>query len=350
MTLVAVPQTPLWMPNMASTYGNMTLDAANEKAAYIVRAPKAGNIDRVCFRTGNVATGETVDVRMETLDASGNPSGTLWGTNTNASKVIGNADDNTWMEVTLTAAATVARGDTFAVVVALPGVTSAALNISRGAGAVAFGFPYTDNYTGSWSKSTAAPIGALRYDDGTYPYTAGLHPWSSVASTGLNSGSTPDEIGNKITVPFPCTVAGLWCWCGLNTVNTTFKLYDNSSSVLASVALDGDMSVLTSQCFIHLGSDVTLAAGDVVRATFAPSASGTNAFIMEATAPSGLGSAHPGGTAVVRTSRTDGGAWTDVSDQFAGIGLVISALDDGAGGGGGTTQGNLGSILRGVAH
>jgi len=69
------------------TAGNRIIDAAGEKVAFIFEAPKTGTIDRLLFRTLGVTSGATVDVRLETIDASnGHPSGTLWGTDTNGAQ------------------------------------------------------------------------------------------------------------------------------------------------------------------------------------------------------------------------------------------------------------------------
>ena len=64
---------------------NRTSEAANEQAAGVFQAPFTGTIDKVIFATGTVATGGTVDVRLETVSiANGDPTGTLLGTNSNA--------------------------------------------------------------------------------------------------------------------------------------------------------------------------------------------------------------------------------------------------------------------------
>lgn len=359
MTLQTIAPVELWAVASATAraFSTATIDANGEKVALIFHAPKAGNIDRVCFRTGTVTTGDTVDVRLETVDTgTGQPTGTLWATNTNASQVIANANDNTWFEVTLTAAGTVAEGDRVAVVVSLP-AAGAVGNMAMAYSALSAGLSgaFAMNYTTSWSLPlTTAPVGAVRYSDGSYPFVHGLVPSSSINDVTFGTGSSPDERGNKITVPFACNVTGLWCKLASNSPSQTgdfdVVLYDDADNVLGSASHIGDLIAVNSIVDLtFVGGDVTLDAGQVVRAVKKPTTASTTAF-SDIVAPSGAGSALPGGTASVYTERTDAGSWTDVSDRWAPIGLILSALDDGAGGGGGTTQGNLGTVLRGVAH
>lgn len=328
------------------TIGSLTIDAGDEKAAFVFRAPKAGNIDRVAFRTATVTTGATVDVRLETVGTDGNPTGTLAGTNTNGSKVIANGDDDAWIETTLTAAAAVTRGQLLALVIVNPSVSPGNLNIARFGGE---GFPYALNYTTSWQTKTSSTLPmAVRYDDTTYPRVWGAQPFATLAQTSVTTATTPDEVGNKFTVPFPCKAEG--AWVAANVSNTsgdfTVRLYDGSNNVLASATIDMNQQGAELHRVVW-DTEVTLAIATTYRLVILPTT--TNALnYRHATWPSGLASAAPGAGAWEFTSRTDAGAWTDTADKIAMIGLLISALDDGAGGG--TTQGNLGTVLRGVAH
>lgn len=65
MTLQAIAPTALWLPEFgvssSAAVNSMLIDAAGEKAAYIIAAPKAGTIDKVGFRTGVVTTGAWTD-------------------------------------------------------------------------------------------------------------------------------------------------------------------------------------------------------------------------------------------------------------------------------------------------
>lgn len=341
MTLQAVAPVPLFLLEYSdiATLGSNLIDANGEKAAAVFQAPKAGTIDRVCFRTALVTTGDTVDVRLETVGADGNPSGTLVGTNTNASQVINATDDNVWFEVTLTAGAVVTAGQLIAIVVALPASGAVGvMNIARYRAPNGPGLPFTTLFTGTWSKlSGYRPIAAVRYNDGSYPSIVGVLPLSAYTANAYNSGSSPDERGNKITLPVACKVIGAWFVSSASAVGDySIKLYNVSDTLLTSATLDGDAQfpVAGGVGYVYFDAEVTLAASDVVRLTKLPTTV-TNTDLFSITAGTNAAAALPGGTAVVRTTRTDAGAWTDTSGQQHLIGLIVSALDDGASSGGG---------------
>lgn len=343
MTLVAVPPFAwgeLETPFFPGTVPNTVLDANSEATAFVFQAPKTGTIDRVGFRTATVTTGDTVTVSLQTVDAStGNPTGTLAGTNTSATQVVNAADDNVWFEVTLTAGASVTRGDVLAFVVALPSSGSTGnMQITRGQTPFLTQFPYGSNFTGgAWAKTTqGAACKAVRYSDSTWPYTLGMTPIASaVGSFGqgnsFSSSSTPDERGCKITMPFPCKVSGSWHrGSGTTAGDYTMKLYDVSNTVLASKTFDGDFNpVIGGVVWQMFDTEVTLAAGDVVRLTKLPTTT-TATTLIDMTYPTGLASASPLGSSHVHTFRTDAGSWTDVTDKSTLCGLIISALDNGA--------------------
>lgn len=331
MALIDIPPFPLWLNDSRfNGYNNNLLDANGEKAAYIVQVPKSGTIDRVCFRTNTVTTGDTVDVRIETLNASMDPSGALWGANTNAAQVILATDDNKWFEVTLTAGAVVNRGDWIAVVVSLPAAGSTG-NLSTARGTASAGVPYCDLFTGTWAKTTASPIGAIRYSDGSYGHVPGMYPFDTFLSATFTAASTPDERGNKITVPFPCKVIGTWEYPDSGSGDRTFNLYSAADVLLASKAIDGDAAFSGFNPFwILFDNEVTLNVGDVVRLTKLATTA-TTVGDASVTCPTGFAAAMPGGGNVGYTSRSDAGAWTDTPNKQAFMGLIISAIDNGAG-------------------
>lgn len=327
---------PVLYPTIVSraTLGSVLLDAAGESAAVIFQAPKTGSIDRVCFRTGTVTVGATVDVRLETVSATtGDPTGTLWGTATNGSRVIADTDDNLWIEVTLTATASVTRGDLIALVVVAP--TGANLNIARNSTSdVIFGFPFTDHFTTVWNKATASPITAVRYSDGDYPFMLGCLPLLLFpTNVSLASNTTPDEVGNRIELPMAAVCEGLWFGVAAATPggDWTVLLYDSANNVLASRTVDKDQSIWTvgNPSVLRWAAPVTLTPG-TYRVTIRPDTTTASNYIATVTVPSGLMVAMPQGDRVYRTHRTDAGAWADVATERTTIGLWLSDLDDGS--------------------
>lgn len=345
MTLVAVPELLLYHGAAASsTSSAYLLDAAGEKAALVLQAPKAGTIDRLGFVTGTLTTGDTVDVRLETVGTDGNPSGSLWATNTNGSVAVAAA--STGYEATLTAGATVDRDDFLAVVI-VNGSTPGNFLVAGMTPLLGSGPPNGAQFTsGAWSRSpTAIPTVWIRYNDGSYAYIPGVLPGTVTTSPALSSTSTPDEIGMKITVPAACKVGGLWAFSAdTSTPDLTAKLYDSGGSVLESVVIDGDYVSLSSPALkvhrLRFDTEVNLAAGDVVRATLLLTT--TTSFsvprILSLISDSAA-TAYPHGGAAVGTERTDGGSWTDDTDRLYPVGLILTAIDNGASTGGGVGAG-----------
>jgi hypothetical protein len=174
-------------PNRSTT--QMLIDAAGEKAGWVLRAPKTGNIRKVGFGLYTVTTGATMDVRIETVDMStGFPTGTLWGTNTNASQVILDTDDYKWFTTQLTSDAAVTRNDLIAVVIVNPQTSYGNMIIpvfsddSRQ-------LPYSAWYQAAWSR-LGGPIMALEYSDGSYESIPGIWPIKATNTVTFNSGST----------------------------------------------------------------------------------------------------------------------------------------------------------------
>lgn len=322
-----------------NTGSSLVIDAASEKAAFVFQVPETAAYDRVWFYSGDVITGGTVDVRLETVDASGVPSGTLVGTNTNASVTLATpTDDFVGKEVTLTAAASLTRGQWVALVIANPAVSNPNTSVIRMNGVesiLSTGTPYTALYTGSWSKSQASPIMGLRADTGTWVRIRGAMAILTRSQVSYQTASSPDEYGNKIVIPFGCKVSGVW----LNGINANFngdfdvKLYDSTNTVLAAISLDKDYSTEAFRFYAFDDDPPTLTAGATYRITLLPT-TGSTVSLEYYNCATGLGGTMPGGGAVCLTTRTDAGSWTDTAASIAGMGLIISHLDDAAGGGG----------------
>lgn len=325
-----IPPTDHHTSTNGLAYGSMAIDAANEKVAMILQVPKSGTISAVGFRTGTVATGATVDVRLETVDTTtGDPTGTLVGTNTNAALVITNTDDNVWFEVTLTAGASVTKGDFVAVVIVNPAVSFGNININRMSSTLGV-FPYTDHFTASWSRSNAAPVTLLKYNDGSYEAVPGTFPYKNVTVATVSSSANPDEIGNIFQLPFPVRVTGFW-YIGEIDGDTTFNLYDtDGTTVLLSMNVDANLRgvINTGPSYYYFASTATLAKDVDYRLTVAPGATIIEINSFEVASASVM-DALPLGQKFRRTHRTDGGAWTDVATERCLIGLLCDAADDG---------------------
>lgn len=322
------PYPPMLMTD--NTLTNQLIDAAGEKTSVIFYAPKSGEIDRVCFRTQTVTTGATVDVRLETVDTSGFPTGTLADTNSNASQVIASADDNTWFEVTLTASATVTEGQALAIVIvnASPGVMNiSSYNVTPPANRPVL----TGLYTGTWANTGRCGVGAVRYNDGTYPAIPGILPITGLSNTQFGTGSTPDERANKFTPDIDCKVGGatfyVQNWAPADTFDIV--LYDtDGSSVLESASVVIGTNATTAIFSVRFDTQVTLAAGSSYWLAVKPTSANTLA-VQVATCNATARAAMQGSSWDMHYNhRTDAGAWTPVTGDYCCIQPIITALAD----------------------
>lgn len=333
-----IPPPPRGASNTPSI-GNVALDANGEKYGCVFQAPKTGSIRKVLFRTNTVTTGDTVDVRVETVDlTTGNPSGTLFGTTTNGSQLVLLTEDNTTFTTTLTADASVTIGDYVAIAIVngatgnmqLASYTDESLN-----------FPYRDEFLGgAWTKNglQAAVLG-VEYSDGSYAVIEGMWPIATLTDTTFSSSSTPDEIGLVWTPPMDCRVCGFWLWADLDGDATVVLYGTDGVTELATVALDTNLRTSTGSSvgYWRFAATAELAAGSTYRLVVRPGAS--NITIHDFTAMSAAAmDSFAGGQAMHYTSAKNPsgtGSWTNVTTRRPFLGFQLDQFDDGAGGGGG---------------
>ena len=320
---------------------DVTMDAAGEYLSNILVAPKTGNIHKIGFLTGTVTTPQTLDARVETVSATGNATGTLWGTNTNGSQA--SPASGTWYWVTLTADAAVTQGDVFAIAIRW---ASSAGNLAirssiRGPHiSIGGGLPYAGGAGGSdFKEVNSAPAFALEFDDGSRTHCGSFPHTNTVTfSQNINTGTTPDEAGAIFQVPFSCKIIGALVKTTATSTTYAVKLYDSDGTTVleSKTSIDGDVtSGAGGAVRIIFDSEVTLAKDTSYRLTILPEAA-SNVRVYRATIDSaGTRQAWPGGTNFYWTERTNAGAWTDTTTTIPQVALLISALDDGAGGAGG---------------
>lgn len=330
---------PVWPTSVSGppSLGNITIDAAGEKAAYVLMATAAKDIHTIHFRTGNVATGDTVDVRIETVDtaANGDPTGTLWATNTNAALVIGNGDDNTWKSATLTADATLAVGDVFAIVV-VNGGGGGNIQINTYSDQSVGGFPYGDLFTTAWAKLTAPPLFIIEYSDGSFEPIFGFADFGGPINTNtFKSDDATNRRGNIFQLPFPARANGAWAWVD-GDATFTIKLYDSDgSTVLATTAATNAFQRQGTAAALHFYpflTTATLSANTSYRIAVVPETT-TNLTTYDFDVPSAaMLDMFPGGQSCHASVFTSS-AWAETTTRRAYMGVFLDAFSDGIGSG-----------------
>ncbi len=342
LPIYSVPfgQHPRIDPGLDSSYSSV-IDAAGEKYEVIFEIPKAGTVSHLCFMTGTVTNAQTLRVGLETLDSTGNASGTQYGGSAVGTQASPAA--TTYYEVALGTNATVTKGDKVALVIQFDG-TVGNLQI-KSAGGIPTNFPYSGLYTTAWAKSiTLMNMVGIKYNDGTYGQIYCLGMSADFQSVTFNTGSTSDERGNRFSLPFPAACTGIWAIMSAGLTSTfDLILYDDASTVLKTVSIDPNMlgGTTTRQVFFLFTTPYNLAANTVYR------------LVVKPTSINSVGVRHmnffhnnaldtmPGGKEMYLTTRADAGAWTDTNTSRMFIGPILNAFDDGVGGGGGPVGNNM---------
>lgn len=322
----------------------VVLDAAGEAIANIGPAPVAGEVAGGIFRTGTVTTGDTCDLRLETVDevTTGDPTGTLLDTNSNIAVAIAAADDNKTFLSTFTATATITKDQMFALVL-VNGAGGGNMQINFW-NDEAISFPYIDHFTAAWAKIQSAPLAGLFYSGPVYHPIEGFWPigttsagGASVTTITFGSGSAADEIGNILQFPYPGTVTGYWIWADLDAAADVL-LYDNAGNAIAG--MESNLSTVARGSTAasiykrYFESTYDFAASTNFRMVVKPTTAST-LTIYEIDVPSAAAMDHfDGGQLIHKTSRVDAGSFSQVTTKRLLMGVLVNAYSDGAGSGG----------------
>lgn len=348
MAFVALGSLMMPAPLLATAAGTaLLLDAADETAwaVYSIERSGGGSITHVHSRTGTVTTPGTNDIRIETVDASGNPSGTLWGTTTNGAQAY--TTSNTHHRTALTLSATVAIGDMIAVLSKSPTVSFGNLNLVRSTVAVppSRGFPYPGGPGLTTKIDLSGTFFALEYSDGVFEAPAYVLPGACLpASFSISTSTSPDEVGNHFTPTATLRCTGWWLHGGIaGGANYRMQLYAASSNTpLATATMLAAHTSSAAARLLHgawddVSAGITLTAGTAYRVAFLPTTA-TSATIYRITGynnaffdPMGLPGAQESSRNRSSTTDPDSAAWTETSTQRAQLGIIIDAVDNGAG-------------------
>jgi hypothetical protein len=326
------------LPNPAffgrATTAAVTLDADGEKYSSIVTVWTAGTITKVHFYTGTVTTGDTMKVSLQSLDASGNPSGTILATSTGnkayGTVVVDNADDSAWKEVTLTESVALTVGQQVAIVIEYNSYVAG--NMTFVPTFMYMSVPgnyYVDSYaTGAWTKGAYGARMILEYSDGFYPVVGNQGINGSVAVKG---GTAITEAGNKIKFDAGFRCSGFWVNAD-NDVDTELVLYDVDNNVLANGSNSSSARSSTTYSVVYVPFDgtpasyVDIEAGEYYRVVIKNTNTGTHIGLPIDTFPSAAARSSISNGANTTYTQRQTGAWTETDTNIAAIGLLASGF------------------------
>jgi hypothetical protein len=350
---------PWFLPQPTTTTGTNSkkIQATGDYVACIRQAEAADTITKVGFYhdvRGTNATPGTCRVGIQSVNTSGDPSGTWLGYTdytANATNFPNFSGVN--LDITANGTASVTRGQLYAIVVyAQSGTWDASNNLQ-----------FTTTYAGAGQYITAFPTvkaivsGAASNHNATQPH-ANMYCESSTATYGnpqvtptsqasYNSASSPDEIGVKFSLESSWTtnfnILGIQGILGVtNSAATgTLKLYDSSSNLLQSKSFTstelyaGSAANLQRTLMFDTTALENLTPGSTYRIAIEATAAslGFTTMLYVNFPNNTVVRAFTGGGTYQKTQRVDGGAWTDTDTLVPAWKLLISAATASGGGG-----------------
>lgn len=344
MAIVTVPRFYIFNP-WVSTFGGYAqgasiINASGDRIAFVIQVPKTGTLDKFELRVAGITNSPDNGIRLSFQDVStttGDPDGTQ---DQYRDIAAGSLSANSWTVPGLMThngtdggnKRSVTRGELLACVVdfvtfvASDSITFSTLSISTGLRNIYF----DDAATGTYVKNAAAfGLLALKYDDGTYgEFVDPCWPALTINNTAFGSGSTPDERALRFQIPTRMRCIGAWVQAALGA-NADIVLYDNSSSVLASVSIDSDQKSNANGGVIQVlwSSSITLEPDTTYRLAVKPTTASTVTFQDFDLPGAAYQACMPGGATWYYSSRTDAGAWSDTDTKRPIAGLIFDGVD-----------------------
>jgi hypothetical protein len=325
------------------------IDAAAEKFAWFgqVQTPDRGtkSIRTVGFLPGAItsAGGSTMRVSLQNLDNATTVPTRPDGTQDQTVDFLASAmTASTWYQTgNLSADRSVTHGEPLAVVIEFQSFAGAdAVNLQNLQHASSFPGNYgCSHFTAAWATVTSLPNIILGFSDGTFG-TLGTssYPYASLATEVISTGSTPDEVALKFSVPFACKIDGAWVSLATNGSRVfDINLYeDGNATPLVTVTPDPEHITATSGRNIMVNfAEQTLTANTVYYLAIKPTSANNTSVYSITVSDANHFNAMPGGTAFCFASRTDAAAsWTPTTTKRLQAGIQISALSDNASTGG----------------
>ena len=343
-----IPDMPYGMASLPTLTNAFNMTSTAYATAFIAPVKKTGTLTKIHFRFNLSSTSNNYIIRVETVDGNGDPSGTLWGANTEIQTGTGVAAGD-YVAVLNSGAVFNTINEPFAIVWrASTYVSTASISIFSDGTAGDF-MPYyasSTNYTGGvWSARSGAPMIGLEYSDGTFVMYPGNWPFTAFNTTTITTASNPRLVGNRINIPFTARAIGVW-FVGDNDSDFQLVLYDSDGATpLYTISIDADFP-------IGVSAATTLAQYFSSAQTITKD---TNYYLMAKSSSGNIGcydgqmitnvplSAVNAGSIAARcytstSTPTSPSDFTVDTDKQMFIGLIYDAIDIPEAGGGGETS------------
>lgn len=326
----------VFCPNTSGAFadhGATILSSTITAFSFIFKIPKSGSITGATIFSVAASTPQPLTISLETLDASGNASGTNYGGS--APATIATPAANTTYNLTFATPATAVKGDYVALKVAWTGTTGSATFASFALTNRRL-FPGANTLTsGVWNRIAAYTRqmnAVLIYSDASLALPFGATCVKSTSSAGISSASAVDEVGTIFNLTEKRVTIGAQLGLTYPAAILPFdvNLYSPAGALLSNQTITLPNSVISNQTgtnyYHEFAAPIELPAGDGYRLTVAPTTAVTTVIYHLLTFDS---VAHknlmfPAGTGVC--TRADAGAWTDTFLSVTPINPVFSSI------------------------
>jgi len=341
MALVSLPS-PIFYPGLIGALSGgpaltnlVTVSSAGHYGAYIFCARENMTISHVGFRAGTATGSPTVEARIETVDTSGLPSGTLWATNTNATSGTITTGSNPL--IALTASASITKGQIFCVKIAYASGTSQIIqNFSLNNPGIT-SLPYSVINTGTPTKGvTSQSTFALGSSSTTFYQVPGCYPITGTTNTSNFNNTNSAKRGLKFIPPFNCRIIGLRFYQATATGDYNAGIYDSSGAALGSTstAFDGDQNANNGNgiTYVYFSTALSATAGTTYYAAIEPTTATNTTMGFFSIPTSDYLTAMPSGSNAIYSAFATA-TWTDTNTQLPFLDVIIDQVDTGSGGG-----------------
>jgi hypothetical protein len=320
------------------------MNASGEKLWHLFQVPTTGTLDLVEVLFGGVSNAQDIKVSFQDVNlTTGLPDGSI-----DQFRVIPAASvvANTWVATGLMTSdgtdggvkRSVTRGQWLAIVLEFDS-TIGDVNVTPLTEVTAGVYAGT-SYSG-YAVSTIDPLHAacfaVKYSDGSYKHIPRVWPVSDTPSgVAFNSASTPDEYALRFQVPVPLRLDAYYLNCDPDQ-DCFITLYDQDDTVIEQISTNttnngqggpGRLGTLADRQYFVFPGRPALAANTTYRVSIAPKATSPNVTEFRLTMPSvAVMAAMPGGAGWFLSTRTNGGAWTDVPTQRPMGGLRFASIN-----------------------
>lgn len=310
---------------------NFPLDQTTDAVEFIFQAHEAATITHLGYRYGaRTGTPPTYKISLQGVDGTGIPDGTIKGGASPASKTFTPpADasiDGLFQYQQLDNAYTCSRGEYLSIVIAYSSGTINGSNTSsftttdrNDNSNVNTGFPYAiANDAGVRARSQNHPIFAFKSATTVYG-----SPVQAIYNPAFTNATTPDEVAHAFTIPSGWAasyqIEGVAQFLQLPAGGSLKVMLYSGTTVLATATHDTDdyQAATGSRLATFYFQDATLPTltpGVQYRIGFQPQDAAGNYFFFGYTQGANAEwGAYPLGIDWYLSTRTDAGAWTDVT-------------------------------------